>query len=152
MEHWNPLVVDRDGSVIVATYRRPITHEDRQWYGGHCLLVPAWTTHPERWVQWMIDEWANDGDAMFQLDHEWTADSRWQTSGELDAAGRLGTAREAERQAHEHHRLQVAAAQDAVNAAAAAAHGGARRLLECDGEQLVDAVADALTALGFEVT
>lgn len=151
MEHWVPLVVDRDGSVLVAKYRRPITHGDRTWYGGECLLVPAWTSAPERWVQWMIDEWANEGIAVFQLDHDWTSDPRWQTTEELAATSLLHEARDAERRAHEQHRLQVAEAQGALDRAAAAAHGGARRLLECDGDQLVDAVVDALRALGFDV-
>ncbi len=152
LNEWDGLVDDTSGRTLVAHFRRPtlVGPDGNYRYGKECLLVPAWIQHPERWVEWAIERWAETYE-MFRPDRQWHRSPAWMTADELNAAATLQAADDARAAAVAEHDALVAAAAAALDKTRGAAWSLQRRLLTSDGETLEGAVADAFERLGFAV-
>lgn len=119
--------------------------------GGRVLMLPFLLSEPELWLAAAMDWWAEATPERFAARPTWRDDERWQTVGEVNGARQLAVVEAdiAEQMARLQERRDEAERQleDAKTAAAA----GARRLLTDHDDSLVEAIIDALRALGFVV-
>jgi hypothetical protein len=138
-----PWMTTRGGAVLAGRYPRSATSE--AWLLPHDAgdLVP--------WLSAAIGEWHKLNAGRFPAAPNWTISTDWMTQEERQAHERL--------QAIRRERAEVLAdldgrehkARAALVAAQKQAEVGSRRLLTADSEELVAAVHDALSELGFTV-
>lgn len=140
-----PWIIDADGHVIAGAHRR---------IGGTgiCWLLPFLPPRPERWLAAALAVWHESAPDRFPQSSGWRTRAHWQTAAERAAALALEDAdreRASLLEQLDARRLELDADQ---LTAQAAADKGLRRLLTAQGPELVDAVNQALSTLGFVVT
>lgn len=119
---------------------------------GECWILPFLPDDPSRWLRAAISRWRDITPDRFSSLPAWTEDERWLTPLEMKLRGDLA--------ALEAHRLEVMleldkqqeAARSTLSQAAEGVGTDRRRLLSTQGDELVTAVAQSLSLLGFEVS
>jgi hypothetical protein len=141
-------VSDPDGNLIAGAFAR----RDFQYAGGYCWALPFRSRRPQEWFALALRDWHEKTPSRVPTEPEWQTRPEWSSAAQRAASQALVTFEtqrvEAERRLNEIE----AELRSAVTLASASAASGIQRLLTAQDEPLVDAVADALEALGFGVT
>jgi hypothetical protein len=137
-------VRDADGYMLAGDFAR--THGSaRGWY------LPFTPARPEQWLLAAMRDWHERTPDMVPAMPDWRSRPPWQTAPEVKAQTELlefESRRNLTIDRLNAEELQVLAA---IDQASVAANNGLRRLLTSQSDNLVDAVKDALTVLGFTV-
>jgi hypothetical protein len=141
-------VRDADGHFVAGSFAR---HQEGS-AGGFCWSLPFLPPHPEQWLALALRDWHEKTPHRVPLPPGWRTRSRWQTAPKRNHAIALAQMEERRRQAEEAFRQEETELTAGLDRATASADLGIRRLLTHQGGELVDAVRDALTAIGFVVT
>ena len=140
---------DLDGQVFAAEYQ-----PDRG--PTRVIYLPEGVAHDtkavESWVIWALTKWATEDDVRFPSPPDWRSEPAWSTTGERVAAEAVAEAEQALEVAIERGEIEVQSARRALIQARETADTTSRRLLTGTGDELVAAVSDAFTAMGFDVT
>ncbi len=146
-EYFIPLITDADGRAFAAIYKPagpiPVVEE--------VIYLPGGFAPSRRWVALAFERWSESSVDAFPAVADWTQRSEWMTTDERAA---LGVVDDAQRELiHTTARLEseLADARKLLESRHADADRNERRLLTATGDDLVDAVAEALRQLGFEV-
>lgn len=138
-----PLLLTGDRHVLAALFTRP--------QGVLGLALPGVINKPVEWVRAALTVFRGVAPDRFERIPGWEERDEWLSASELEASSGLRAIQ------HERELLQKrldrdeAVARSKLAAARASADAGQRRLLISQGDDLVDAVAEALRSLGFEV-
>ena len=133
---------------------RPVTIESRaeQAAGpGMAVAIPAGVAQRKLWVRQAFRYFARWTPASFANVADWDDDPAWQDNDERLAVVDLERTRTEFAAAVAEYEARIETLADRMIAARQAGRDGIGRLLRSQGVELVAAVADALTALGFEV-
>lgn len=130
---------------------RPVAIWHRAEDGTLTLLLPPETTDHQRWLVSLLRHLREHDPERFPGDPDWQRQPGWAPPGLADALE--------ERAALERERQKLVAELDAraaqidakVERLAVEAANGVQRLLTAQGDDLVQAVADVLTDIGFDV-
>jgi hypothetical protein len=119
--------------------------------GSQWWMLPPEVTSQHQWLKAALAHWRAQYPDEFPSTGE-SLNERWKTQAELEAEGEIAAfdvETERQLQQREHDRLALV---EASAAAARLAEARERRLLNSQGDELVAAVSEALTAVGFTVT
>ncbi len=131
-----------DPRLLAAWYRR--SDQSEGW------VLPSDVLRPWDWVAAAIQHWARTY-GRFPLVGGWWADPKWQTVAEAQAVQAKVALKEELAATTARLEAEIVAATAALEGAQNDAAGGPRRLLTEKGEPLKQAVAAALTQLGYTV-
>lgn len=140
-----PFLLDADGHVVAGSFQRS------EGSKSVCWALPHTSTSPELWLAAALEQWSKTYPKRFPSATPWRQESRWMTAEERGVADRQEalSADWAAQTARFRSQEQALAADAAVGRARA--ETGPLRLLTSQGEDLVSAVVDALSTLGFDV-
>lgn len=143
-----PLVVDAGNVAVAFSYRK----SDTDKFGAYWWVSDLTQRH-ELWIDAVFKVWSEMWpDTFGQAAGDWTVRAEWQSAGERKA----NATRDAFESEAAARTLQIQKERESIStlqdSARAATNKGERRLLTSNGHELVAAVADALTRLGFRVT
>jgi len=136
-------VRDADGYMIAGAFERG--------GGGWCWALPHIPEHPELWLAAALENWHKITPDRIPALPGWRSRPTWATREEVTVRANLALLREEQARVSAELAQREAELIAAETVATAAADAGPRRLLTAQGDELVGAVIDALTALGFEV-
>ena len=145
-EDVTPFLITTDHSVIAGSVISA---------RGHAVWFVPFDVDLVSWVDAAVSDWGRHDPERFPSNTsstEWWRDQNWETECERVARSRLHeleAAHETVVAAHLQRQTQITAE---IEAAAVVADGGERRLLTAQGDDLVEAVIDALTKIGLLVT
>jgi hypothetical protein len=143
----HPWVTAANGATVAGLFLRGHGLAE----GGLAWVAPFVPARPEAWLGAALESWAARRPERYSDLPRWELDPRWQTPSEIEATMALqALAEERERIVRELDEREGSLRADLVSAKRAA-ELGARRLLNAQGDQLVEAVAEALRSLGFSV-
>lgn len=142
----DPFVLDADGHMIAGSFAR-----GEETGGGWCWALPHVPEHPELWLAAALQDWHNRTPHRVKALPGWRARPAWNTPREAATLAALENLRAERGRVLAEYATRETHTEADVTAAAAAADTGERLLLTAQGGDLVDAVAEALRALGFDV-
>jgi len=137
----SPFLGDPDGEVLAGRFKRP-GRSSETWFLPEGVDIAAWLTAA-------LGEWSASRPDLTLEPQGWAEDPRWMTPDELAATAQVQERENELREATERLTALVAAAQQAHDQQRETAASGMKRLLTAQGEELVAAVVEALTAIGF---
>ena len=141
--HLHALMATADGHPTAATYRRSATSEG--------VVLPPHAPDPERWLGVCLRRWARQF-GQFPIVGAWADVPRWQTVGQEVAAAEKAEVEQELRRTTERLKRRIEELRELAEEERSRAILGARRLIDEKGPPLADAVIEALSTLGFEVT
>ncbi|UUE27520.1 hypothetical protein LRQ08_11980 [Rhodococcus qingshengii] len=142
--YFAPLVSDLDGNAFAAIYR-----PDKR--AGEVLYLPAGITDIRPWLLFAFERWAVENPEAFPSAPDWTAAVEWMTADEIDARDTWVAAVDTAQKARDAADRVEQESQNALRELREKADNAERILLTATGDALVQAVAAALTRLGFVV-
>lgn len=140
-----PFLLDADGHVVAGSFRRS------EGSKSVCWALPHTSASPELWLAAALEQWSQTYPKRFPSAAPWRHQSRWMAAEERGVADRQEalSADWAAQTARFRSQEQALAADAEV--ARGRAETGPRRLLTSQSEELVSAVVDALSTIGFDV-
>jgi hypothetical protein len=138
-----PFLITAGGAVIAGRFSRSAT--------ASAWLLPGEVKDLLPWLKAALRSWSNLAPDRFPGLPDWTEDAAYATSDELRVRDELRSVQEERARVVRQLTAREAALQASLDELKERADSGARRLLTGHGDPLVEAVADALTALGFSV-
>lgn len=146
------LVTDADGNIVAGMFERAEGGVLAASGISTALVVPHMPAKPSLWFAAALEIWSSrDEGGRFADLPSWRATPQFQTVEErhaIDALAQLDRAHESAVRSYEKRRIELEAVYELARARA---DDGARRLLTQHDSPLVDAVASALSNLGFNV-
>lgn len=142
---WTPFMTDGDKNALAASYRSSSKLAE-------CWWLPNLELDHVSWIEMAFECWSETAPDRFPSKPNWTTDQKWMTSSELAHLTALEEAEAAAELARSTNEAIVQKARDELSAAREVADNTSRRLLTETGDPLVEAVANALRTLGFDVT
>lgn len=138
-----PLLKTGDGGYLAAVWNRP--------GGGIHLALPGDVTDRVAWIKAALKLLRNVEPARFQQIPGWEELPEWSTAKERQLRGDLEEVKRERETVLAELEEREAQLGTELASASAEAEAGLRRLLTAQGDDLVKAVIEALTVLGFEV-
>jgi hypothetical protein len=120
--------------------------------GGRVWLLPLGLPTPAAWVRLALREFSGLDPERVPSPPDWWTTGSWATPEQRNARSALRETTERREQVLRELSVDIAQALDAAVEADLRATAGALRLLTADGDELEEAVLDALTAFGFIAT
>ncbi|MFD1211100.1 hypothetical protein ACFQ36_03455 [Arthrobacter sp. GCM10027362] len=115
------------------------------------LALPAEATEYRAWLAWFLQHLHEVDPKTFPGDVDWASSRAWATARTAPIHGELGRVQERKAELLAQIEQQERDAQDALDRALKEDAVGLQRLLTADGDELEEAVHDALAVLGFSV-
>jgi hypothetical protein len=141
----DPFLRTTTGRVLAGRFTR--SGRGRSWWA-----IPRIEVDVRAWVDAALRSWANDYPDMFANESDdWRIDPMWQTAQERALASEIAVVDAQHRAAVQDYEGRRASLTTSLAAAAVVADEGRRRLLTAQSGELVEAVVEALTSLGFDV-
>lgn len=134
---------DPDGALISGSY---VCHS-----GGSVWSLPFEPEHPARWLAAALQQWHEERPDAFPSQDPWQKRAHWMSRAEREATAKIDAAERELREEVARRTAQIQGLRHEFDAVSAAADLTTRRVLTATGEELVDAVSDALTSLGMVV-
>jgi hypothetical protein len=141
---YTPLLVDLDRYAYAAIYEPPLGAKN-------CLYLPEVVTNLAPWLLQAFKLWSVELPDIFPFEPEWTKNPQWMTQDELVGLQRVVDAQTEADWMIAQARASVSAAESVLSDLRRKADMSTRLLLTGGDDPLVDAVADALSELGFQV-
>jgi hypothetical protein len=141
-----PFLTTSDGGILAGRVRRHDTEGE-----GEMWILPSWVKRPREWLKVAWAVWADEYEGRIPKPPEWQDSVTWFTPEEL------AIHRDVARVQSERDKMlasldsEVRELTAKLAQASTRASKGMRRLLSSDGDDLADAVGQALRDLGFEV-
>jgi hypothetical protein len=119
--------------------------------GSEALLLPSYVPNVARWLNALLPRWRQRTPHRFPLDLEWSADDEWSTTQERHAKEQVERVQNEKRAAVSEFDEQIEGLSAELRRVNLDAESGPRRMLTSQGTELVDATAQAIRDLGFDV-
>ncbi|MSZ76798.1 MAG: hypothetical protein F2667_06785 [Actinobacteria bacterium] len=145
-----PWMLDADDHIIAGQFFNAKVGGARG--EGEWWCLPHDSEQPHLWLTAAIAAWRVSTPDRFVDLPNWYDDPEWETTAERAARSALSSLAADRARALEEFAIQEDRLTTTLREATAAAADGHRRLLTSQGPELVAAVIEALTALGYEVT
>ncbi|WP_069145970.1 hypothetical protein [Rhodococcus erythropolis] len=142
--YFAPLVSDLDGNAFAAIYR-----PDNR--AREVLYLPAGITDLRPWLLFALERWSVEDPEAFPSTPDWTAAVEWMTAEEIDARDTWVAAVDAAQKARDAADRIEQESLSALEELRVKADEAERILLTATADTLVQAVAAALSRLGFVV-
>jgi hypothetical protein len=123
----------------------------RQGGVSECWAIPEDTQSPLAWLQVALDQWRTKDANKFPAGAPWSKRGEWMNARELETVEQLSLQSARRVEVLSGLDREEAGLRAAADAASLDADRGLRRLLTARGDDLKEAVKDALTGLGFRV-
>ncbi|WP_205873460.1 hypothetical protein [Mycobacterium camsae] len=144
IEYFIPLITDADGHVYAAIF-----HESRG--PKEVIYLPEGVELTRRWIALALERWATKEPLAFPAGPEWSHREEWITGAERDAAREVESAQRELDETTERLSRQVAKVEAELQERRRNADANERLILTASDHQLVQAVANSLRQLGFDV-
>ncbi|GAA1366062.1 hypothetical protein GCM10009661_18140 [Catellatospora chokoriensis] len=141
----DPFILAGDGAQILAGRYKRMSQPSEVW------LVPQDVPDYLVWVQGAMAEWYRLDSTRFPGVPDWTRDSRWLTSAELEVRERQTRVTDRRTKLLAELEAELTDLKQEMAEARELADNYERALLTTQSEPLVEAVAKAFTELGFDV-
>lgn len=119
--------------------------------GSEALLLPSYVPNLARWLNTLIPRWRQRSPERFPQELDWSSDDEWSTAEERYVRQRIGRIQNDKRAAVSEFDEQIKSLSAELHRVNLAADSGPRRMLTNQGTELVDAAAQAIRDLGFDV-
>jgi len=109
-------------------------------------------TNQAAWVEVLVTQWAQSDKESFPSFGDWTGSPEWMVAEEEQILSKIRALEEKKRKSIIEIEKQIGELTTELALAKTNANNGQRRLITAQGQELVDEVAKALKAVGFDVT
>lgn len=141
-----PFLLDADGHVIAGAFKREAGSSSWIW------VIPHECAHPEVWLSVAMRDWHERTPHRVPRRTVWYAREAWMTGAESLAEQKLDLLERRRQRWEGLHARRREALEAELTHARTDATRGIRRLLTSNDDDLVQAVAEMLAGLGYEVT
>lgn len=114
--------------------------------------LPSVVTNQAAWVEVLVTQWAQSDKDSFPIWGDWTASPEWLVPEEEQILSKIQALEEQKQKSVTEIDKQIGELTSELALAKAKANKEQRRLITAQGPELVDEVAKALKAIGFNVT
>lgn len=114
--------------------------------------LPSVNTNQAAWVEVLVTQWAQSDKDSFPSFGDWTNYSEWLVAEEEQILSKIQALEEKKQKSVTEIDKQIGKLTTELALAKTSANNGQRRLITAQGQGLVDEVAEALKAIGFDVT